>query len=156
MTSRQQIARQAAKAAALSTYNAILNAPTHKVAGTNFRSAPSWKDIAKIAGASSYDAVAKLAQVMQMPTSQVVPLDFHSISDVMQRVSPDFYKWIVDGATTEVVPYDAKGFAAYVKTPGGNKETWATPETWPEVVRAITSNVAPQSQEGLKTYLLSL
>jgi len=62
MTRKQQIAKKAAKAAAIATYKAILNPPVWKVAGTSFKTSPTWEDIAKAAAAASYGAVIKIAQ----------------------------------------------------------------------------------------------
>lgn len=62
MTIKEQIAKKAAKAAALATYKAILNPPVWKVAGVGFKTSPTWEDIAKAAAAASYSAVLKLAQ----------------------------------------------------------------------------------------------
>lgn len=57
MTIKEQIAKKAAKAAALATYKAILNPPVWKVAGVGFKTSPTWEDIAKAAAAASYSAV---------------------------------------------------------------------------------------------------
>jgi hypothetical protein len=62
MTRKEQIAKKAAQEAALATYKAILNPPVWKVAGTSFKTSPTWLDIAKAAAASAYGAVLKLAQ----------------------------------------------------------------------------------------------
>ena len=62
MTRKEQIAKKAAQIAALATYKAIMNPPVWKVAGTSFKTSPTWDDIAKAAAAASYSAVLKMAQ----------------------------------------------------------------------------------------------
>jgi hypothetical protein len=69
MTRKEQIAKKAAQAAALATYNAILNPPVWKVAGRSFKTSPTWEDIAKAAAAASYSAILKIAQ--EAPKSTV-------------------------------------------------------------------------------------
>ncbi len=71
MTRKEQIAKKAARAAALATYKAILNPPVWKVAGTSFTTTPTWQDIAKAAAAASYGAVLKMAQ--ESPEMPKVP-----------------------------------------------------------------------------------
>jgi hypothetical protein len=71
MTLKEKIAKKAARAAALATYKAILNPPVWKVAGTSFKTSPTWEDIAKAAAAASYGAVLKIAQ--QQPKNDSTP-----------------------------------------------------------------------------------
>lgn len=80
MTKRQKIARAAAKAAALATYNAVLNAPTKKVASTNagVKNVVDIKAVAKTAAASAYNTIVRLAQdppPMEMQPAQPAQLE---------------------------------------------------------------------------------
>ncbi len=61
-TDRREIAKKAAKEAALATYEAVINAPVRKVAGTNNYRNPDFKDVAKAAAAAAYNSVIKQAQ----------------------------------------------------------------------------------------------
>jgi hypothetical protein len=69
MTRKEQIAKKAAREAALATYKAILNPPVWKVAGTSFKTSPTWQDIAKAAAAASYGAIMKMAQAEPSPVT---------------------------------------------------------------------------------------
>lgn len=64
MTKREQIAKAAAKKAALATYKAIMEAPVRKVATIAGPQAiaPSSKEVAKIAAKAVYGAISKLGQ----------------------------------------------------------------------------------------------
>lgn len=74
MTLKEKIAKKAAREAALATYKAILNPPVWKVAGTSFKTSPTWQDIAKAAAAASYGAVIKMAQAQTPVTPPPAPL----------------------------------------------------------------------------------
>src|SRR5690606_11220580 len=107
MTKREQIAKRAAKAAALSVYKTVIDAPTKKVAGTKFSSEPSVQDIAKAAAAASYHAVLKVAQMGS------VPVDAMNVGSALQKKAPAFYNYIVNEKYKESseVPYDVVTFA---------------------------------------------
>lgn len=152
MTKREQIAKRAAKAAALSVYQAVIGAPTRKVAGTKFSSEPSVQDIAKAAAAASYHAVLKVAQMGH------VPVDAMNVGSALQRKAPAFYDFLVNEKYKESseVPYDAKTFADWVKA-GGDGEAWASAENWPAIADAVASMVAePEVRASMKSYLMSL
>src|SRR5690606_16900990 len=152
MTKREQIAKRAAKAAALSVYQAVISAPTRKVAGTGFSSEPSAQYIAKAAAAASYKAVLKVAQLGP------VPVDAMNVGSALQRKAPAFYDFIVSEKykTSSEVPYDAKKFADWVKA-GGDGETWARAENWPAIADAVAAMIAePEIRNSMKSYLLSL
>lgn len=143
MTSRKEIAKEAARVAALETYKAIMNGPTQKVAGTSFKASISLQDIAKTAAAASYSSVLKLAQVMS-----VVPIDFRSLSGIlnsaiaMKNGYPKFAAWALGSGGP--LPDDATSFAAYIKS-GLAPYNWARAERWPEIVTAVMSNVADKT-----------
>lgn len=148
MTKREQIAKRAAKAAALSVYKAVIDAPTKKVAGTKFSSEPSVQYIAKAAAAASYHAVLKVAQTT----------DVMNIGSALQKKAPAFYNYIVSEKYMEStdVPYDVVTFANWVKA-GGDGESWASAENWPAITDAIASMIPdPEIQAGMKQYLISL
>lgn len=81
MTSKEQIAKKAAQAAAIATYKAILNPPVWKVAGTSFKTSPTWQDIAKAAAAASYEAIKKIAQAMPVPDMGKAPAPWGKVPD---------------------------------------------------------------------------
>jgi hypothetical protein len=164
MTRKEQIAKKAAKAAALATYNAILNPPVWKVAGTSFTTSPTLDDIAKAAAAASYDAVRKLAQVVIKDPLQIKgvphmpkqPVEWFAVGNVLQRKFPALYDWITAGAVGPLpapAQVAAKEFANWVKSPIPGKVNWATTDRWPEIVQAIGSN---SGNPKLNAYLLSL
>lgn len=74
MTKRQKIARAAARAAALATYKAVINAPLKKIASTTtgVRRSIDLKDIAKTAAANSYNSIIRLGQY-EAPPNQLEP-----------------------------------------------------------------------------------
>ena len=152
MAINKKIARQIAKQAALETYKALVNAPVKKVAGTQFRSAPSVKDIAKIAAAATYNTIVRLSTVMEE-----VPVDFFSIGTALQKTAPNFFRYITSSEyeKTQQVPTDVQGFVQYVSS-GGKGEKWAQRNKWPQIVDAILTNVTADVRDGLKTYLLTL
>lgn len=91
MTRKEQLAKKAARAAALATYKAITNPPVWKVAGTSFKTSPTWADIAKAAAAASYSAVLKVAQQAQEPPKDrgaLDPKDFGMIGLLKQQPKP--------------------------------------------------------------------
>lgn len=152
MTKREQIAKTAAKAAALSVYQAVMGAPTKKVAGTQFSSEPSVQYIAKAAAAASYSAVLKVAQMGH------VPVDAMNVGHALQKKAPAFYDFIVNEKYKESseVPFDATTFANWVKA-GGDGEAWASAENWPAIAEAVASMISqPEVREGMKNYLLSI
>lgn len=153
MTKREQIAKRAAKAAALSVYKTVINAPTKKVAGTQFSSEPSVQDIAKAAAAASYHAVLKVAQI-----SAPVPVDAMNVGTALQRKAPAFYDFVMNEKYKESseVPYDVVTFANWVKA-GGDGEVWATAENWPAITDAVASMIRePEVRAGMKQYLMSI
>lgn len=81
---KEQIAKKAAREAALATYKAILNPPIWKVAGTSFQTSPTWKDMAKAAAAAAYSAIMKMAQsTHQTPGSDDIGIkDVHNFGIV--------------------------------------------------------------------------
>jgi len=81
MTRKEQIAKKAARAAALATYKAILNPPVWKVAGTSFKTSPTWQDIAKAAAAASYGAILKMAQELPVPDMGKAPEPWGKVPD---------------------------------------------------------------------------
>jgi hypothetical protein len=173
MTRKEQIAKKAARAAALATYKAILTPPVWKVAGTSFTTSPTWDDIAKAAAAASYSAVLKMAEaeniVIKEPLVVTGPkkdvnhvlmtqpaVDWKNVANALQLQAKPLYDWIVSGAAGEIpVPAQvaAKEFANWVKTPMPGKMNWATAERYPEIVDAICSN---SDNPKLRAYLLSL
>ncbi len=167
MTRKEQIAKKAAKAAALATYNAILNPPVWKVAGTSFTTSPTLDDIAKAAAAASYDAVRKLAEaenivikdplkIKSVPHMPKYPVEWFAVGNVLQRKFHALYDWITAGATGPLpaaAQVAAKEFANWVKSPIPGKVNWATADRWPEIVQAIGSN---SGNPKLNAYLLSL
>jgi hypothetical protein len=180
MTRKEQIAKKAARAAALATYNAILNPPVWKVAGTSFKTSPAWEDIAKAAAAASYSAVLKMAGdedvVIKQPLvvkgpkkpgvadandfqipADVRP-DLMSISVALNRESPMFANYIRAGAPSNSVPLDAKNFIDYIKggVPKEAGETWVKPSNLVSIIDEILRNVDSEKKDGLKQYLLSL
>jgi len=179
MTRKEQIAKKAAQAAALATYKAILNPPVWKVAGTSFKTSPTWEDIAKAAAAACYSSVLKMAEdvvikeplvvkkdtakaddtnsaVTQMPAD--VKPDMLSLSRALNRESPAFAAYIRAGAQTNQVPTDAKNFIDYVNSgvPKEAGETWVKPGNLINVLDLLLSNVDAEKKVGLKQYLLSL
>lgn len=127
MTRKEQIAKKAAREAAIATYKAILNPPVWKVAGTSFTTSPTWQDIAKAAAAASYGAILKMAQdVPEVPDMgkpiepwgkvpdpskdpifgkdignvlmQAQPVDWGNIANTLQQKARPLYDWIVSGA----------------------------------------------------------
>jgi hypothetical protein len=158
MATRQQIAKEAAKIAAVSTYKAIMSAKVTKVAGTKYRSAPpSIKDIAKTAAAAAYNSVIKVAQFADPKNINPVGAGEHNIGNALQQICPDFNRYIQSDAyqTNPQVPADVKNFAKYVKS-GGKGESWAGAESWPAIVDALISDVSSDYQDGLRTYLNTL
>jgi len=178
MTRKEQIAKKAAQAAALATYKAILNPPVWKVAGTSFKTSPTWEDIAKAAAAACYSSVLKIAEdtvikeplvikqdkakaddnaaITEMP-ADITP-DLMSLSRALNRESPSFAAYIRGGAQTNQVPTDAKNFVDYVNSgaPKEAGETWVKPGNLINVLDVLLSNVDADKKAGLKQYLLNL
>jgi hypothetical protein len=67
MTKREKIAKLAAMQAAKAAYNAIMKAPTKKVAGKGKETELTVKDVAKVAGNAAYKSILKAAQDMSYP-----------------------------------------------------------------------------------------
>ena len=178
MTRKEQIAKKAAQAAALATYKAILNPPVWKVAGTSFKTSPTWEDIAKAAAAACFSSVLKIAEDIvikeplvvkkdvakadDMNSAMTIPADVQpdmmSLSRALTRESPAFAAYIRAGAQTNLVPTDAKNFVDYVNSgvPKEAGETWIRPGNLINVLDLLLSNVDAEKKAGLKQYLLNL
>lgn len=89
MTKREKIARAAAKQAALSTYKAVLNAPTKKVASTDkgIQTVIDIKAVAKSAAAGAYNAIVRLADGQNAPM-EMEPNQPGQIERALEAVLP--------------------------------------------------------------------
>jgi hypothetical protein len=121
-TDRREIAKKAAHEAATAAYEAVMNAPVRKVAGTkNYRN-PDPKDVAKAAAAAAYNGVIKQAQMAAEPPPNPIGGAARPLG-IRLRMTPS---------------PDAPTIATAIESPGEPVNLDAVEAEWPRVAAATT------------------
>lgn len=145
MVTRKELAKRAAKLAAIAAYETVMNTGMNKLASSDSKKL-TVKDVATLASKAAYDGVVKSAQMMR------APLNFGNIQYRLQKTAPQFTAFLK--GTTNTFG-DLKNFVDYIVQPVSGKESWANPSRWEEVKAVILADTNPNKKQTVDTALKS-